>query len=150
MTLDAIKALDVPAADDCVLFLWATAPMLPEALEVMKAWGFTYKSRCVWVKDRPGTGYWFRDKAEELLVGVRGNQGEGDVIDVTPAAASLDQAQQRAPAALPPPKARARAAVLGVINLAKEIRGDLAALEFLRSSLIKAADVIREEVAANA
>ena len=45
MTLDEIKALDVPsiAAEDCVLFLWATAPMLPQALEVMTAWGFTYK-----------------------------------------------------------------------------------------------------------
>jgi N6-adenosine-specific RNA methylase IME4 len=72
MELIDIKALDIPAADDCVLFLWATAPMMPEALEVMKAWGFTYKSRCVWVKDRIGTGHWFRDQAEELLVGTRG------------------------------------------------------------------------------
>lgn len=73
MTLEQIKALPVPAAEDCVLFLWATGPMLPEALEVMKAWGFTYKSRCVWFKPKMGTGYWFRDQAEELLVGVRGN-----------------------------------------------------------------------------
>jgi N6-adenosine-specific RNA methylase IME4 len=72
MRLDDIKAMAVPAATDCVLFLWATAPMLPEALSVMEAWGFTYKSHCIWVKDRVGTGYWFRNKHELLLVGTRG------------------------------------------------------------------------------
>lgn len=61
------------AADDCVLFLWATAPMLPQALTVMAAWGFDYRSQVVWSKDRIGTGYWFRNKHELLLVGVRGD-----------------------------------------------------------------------------
>jgi len=60
------------AADDCVLFLWATVPMLPDALRVMSAWGFAYKSHCVWSKDRIGTGYWFRNSHELLLVGTRG------------------------------------------------------------------------------
>jgi N6-adenosine-specific RNA methylase IME4 len=72
--LAEIKALDVEsiAAADCVLFLWATAPMLPQAIEVMKAWGFAYKTCAVWSKDRIGTGYWFRNKHEILLVGTRG------------------------------------------------------------------------------
>lgn len=61
------------AADDCVLFLWATVPMLPDALKVMAAWGFTYKSHCIWTKDRVGTGYWFRNAHELLLLGTRGN-----------------------------------------------------------------------------
>jgi N6-adenosine-specific RNA methylase IME4 len=61
------------AADDCVLFLWATVPMLPDALQVMAAWGFTYKSHCCWTKERVGTGYWFRNAHELLLVGTRGN-----------------------------------------------------------------------------
>ena len=73
MDLDAIKALQPPAAKDCVLFLWATAPMLPEALDLMTAWGFTYRSHVVWIKDKLGTGYWFRNQHELLLVGVRGN-----------------------------------------------------------------------------
>lgn len=73
MTIDRLSALEPPAADDCVLFLWATAPMLPEALSVMKVWGFSYKSHCVWVKPRIGTGYWFRNAHELLLVGTRGN-----------------------------------------------------------------------------
>lgn len=61
------------AADDCVLFLWATAPMLPDALRVMEAWGFTYKSNAIWFKDRVGTGYWFRNQHELLLIGSRGH-----------------------------------------------------------------------------
>ena len=73
--LDAIKARDVPsiAADDCVLFLWATVPMMPQALEVMAAWGFKYVSHIAWVKNRAGTGYWFRGKHELLLVGTKGD-----------------------------------------------------------------------------
>lgn len=58
--------------DDCVLFLWATVPMLPDALRVMEAWGFSYKSQLVWVKDRTGTGYWSRNKHEILLIGTKG------------------------------------------------------------------------------
>lgn len=70
-----IASRDVPsiAAKDCVLFLWATVPMLPQALAVMGAWGFDYRSNFVWVKDRIGTGYWNRNAHELLLIGVRGN-----------------------------------------------------------------------------
>jgi N6-adenosine-specific RNA methylase IME4 len=71
---EVIAARDVASitADDCVLYLWATAPMLPQALMVMGAWGFDYRSQVIWSKDRTGTGYWFRNKHEILLVGVRG------------------------------------------------------------------------------
>jgi N6-adenosine-specific RNA methylase IME4 len=61
------------AAPDCILFLWATVPMLPDALHVLSAWGFTYKSHLIWTKDRIGTGYWFRNKHELLLVGTKGS-----------------------------------------------------------------------------
>ena len=73
-TLDVIKRRDVPSitGKDCVLFLWATAPMLQQALDVLVAWGFTYKSHFVWTKDRIGTGYWSRNMHELLLVGTRG------------------------------------------------------------------------------
>jgi N6-adenosine-specific RNA methylase IME4 len=72
--LDIIAARDVAsiAAEDCVLFLWATAPMLPHALVVMGAWTFDYKSHYIWGKDKIGTGYWAREKHELLLVGTRG------------------------------------------------------------------------------
>ena len=73
-TLEQIKAIDVAsiAAPDCVLFMWATAPMMPQALAVMAAWGFAYKSQIVWDKEIIATGYWFRNRHELLLVGTRG------------------------------------------------------------------------------
>lgn len=74
-SINTILERDVPsiAADDCVLFLWATAPMLPQAISVMDAWGFDYKTCLIWAKDRIGTGYWFRNKHELLLIGTRGH-----------------------------------------------------------------------------
>ena len=58
MPLDAICALEPPAANDAVLYLWATSPKLQEALKVLKAWRFDYRTNLVWVKDRVGMGYW--------------------------------------------------------------------------------------------
>ncbi len=74
MTLDAICALPVQeiAARDCVLFLWATSPKLKEAMRVIDAWGFTYKTCSVWVKDWISMGYYFRQRHELLLVATRG------------------------------------------------------------------------------
>ena len=65
---------------DAALFMWATMPLLPEAFQVIKAWGFKYKTCFVnWVKttkngDRPafGVGYYTRSNAELCLVAVRG------------------------------------------------------------------------------
>ena len=70
-----IKARDVAAiaADDSVLFLCATVPMLLQALEVMASWGFKYVSHFIWLKDKIGTGYWNRNIHELLLVGVKGD-----------------------------------------------------------------------------
>jgi N6-adenosine-specific RNA methylase IME4 len=73
MTLAAIQALPVPAAEDCVLYLWATTAMLPEALDVITAWDFTYKSLHGWAKPGQGTGYWVRDNLELLLIATRGH-----------------------------------------------------------------------------
>jgi N6-adenosine-specific RNA methylase IME4 len=75
MAPDAIKAIDVAAisAPDCVLFLWAVQSALPQALEVIAAWGFTYKTGAVWVKDKIGMGYWFRSRHEPLLIATRGD-----------------------------------------------------------------------------
>jgi len=61
-------------ATDAVLFLWATAPKLREALQVLAAWGFEYKTHAVWDKQKIGMGYWFRGQHELLLVGTRGNK----------------------------------------------------------------------------
>lgn len=62
-----------PIAPDSRLFLWATAPLLPEALLVMREWGFRYRTGAVWEKTgRLGMGHTFRIQHEHLLVGVRG------------------------------------------------------------------------------
>jgi len=72
----AARPVSEIAADDCVLFLWATAPMLPQALTVMTAWGFTFRTHAVWFKQRSGeargSGYWFTGEHELLLLGTRG------------------------------------------------------------------------------
>jgi N6-adenosine-specific RNA methylase IME4 len=72
MSIFDLMELRPPAADDCALFMWATVPMLPEALELIDAWGFTYKSHICWIKDRIGTGYWTRNKHELLLIATKG------------------------------------------------------------------------------
>lgn len=63
------------ASNDSILFLWATAPKLLEAIEVMKAWGFEYKTHAIWDKEIIGMGYWFRGQHELLLVGTKGTPG---------------------------------------------------------------------------
>lgn len=74
MSVDAIASLPVAAlvARDAVLFLWSTNPKLPEALNVMAAWGFTYRTSAVWIKPVMGMGYWVRAQHESLLIGARG------------------------------------------------------------------------------
>ena len=75
MPIEDICALPVAeiAADDAVLYLWATSPMLPEALQVIEAWGFSYLTNMVWVKDKIGRGHWARNRHELLLIAKRGN-----------------------------------------------------------------------------
>lgn len=73
MSLDEICALPVPAADDAVLFLWATSPKLDEALRVIAAWRFVYRTCAVWDKEMIGMGYYFRQQHELLLVAARGS-----------------------------------------------------------------------------
>ena len=72
MALDDICALRVPAADDAVLFLWATPPKMAEAVQVIDAWGFSYRTCASWDKEQIGMGYYFRQQHELLLVAARG------------------------------------------------------------------------------
>lgn len=75
MTVDELRTLapKIPAAKDCVLFLWVTNPFLMIGGEIMRAWGFEYKTNFVWGKDKIGHGYWNREKHEILLIGTRGH-----------------------------------------------------------------------------
>ena len=77
MQTDDIKRLPVGdlAQKDCILLLWTTGAMQPQAFEVMRVWGFTYKSQIIWRKTtlagkvRMGTGYWARTMHEPVLIG---------------------------------------------------------------------------------
>jgi N6-adenosine-specific RNA methylase IME4 len=68
------------AADDCALLLWSTDPLLPKALELIDAWGFTYKTvGFYWAKTNTrsdgfftGMGYWTRANPEQCLLATRG------------------------------------------------------------------------------
>lgn len=81
MSLNDIKSLPVDkiSASTAHLYLWVPNALLPEGLEVMKAWGFHYKSNIVWHKvrkdggpDGRGVGFYFRNTTELVLFGVRG------------------------------------------------------------------------------
>jgi N6-adenosine-specific RNA methylase IME4 len=73
MVDDAIEKLELPADKDCVIFLWATVPKAAFCIDLLRKWGFTYKSMFVWVKPKVGTGYWNRNQHELLLLGTKGN-----------------------------------------------------------------------------
>jgi N6-adenosine-specific RNA methylase IME4 len=81
MTLADICALPVSevAQEPAHLYMWVPNALLPEGLEVMKAWGFNYKSNIIWHKirkdggsDGRGVGFYFRNVTEVLLFGTRG------------------------------------------------------------------------------
>ena len=83
MTLPEIKALPVAqiVAEPAHLYLWVPNALLPEGLEVLRAWGFKYKTVIVWHKvrkdgasDGRGVGFYFRNVTETILFGVRGKQ----------------------------------------------------------------------------
>lgn len=85
MDLTAIAALPVAhlARGNCWLWLWATHPMLPEALSVMRAWGFRFATSGVWCKRGRsgslafGTGYVLRCASEPFLIGRFGEPAIG-------------------------------------------------------------------------
>jgi site-specific DNA-methyltransferase (adenine-specific) len=75
----------IPAAEDAALFMWATIPKLDASMDVIKAWGFTYKSASVWVKEKDGEaqkngmGYWINSAVEILLIAVKGAPGTPEI-----------------------------------------------------------------------
>lgn len=81
MTTDEICALPIAgiAAERAHLYLWVPNALLPDALKVMQAWGFSYKTNIIWEKirkdggpDGRGVGFYFRNVTEILLFGTRG------------------------------------------------------------------------------
>ncbi len=81
MSIEDLAAMPVAhlAAPDCAMLMWATAPLLPDAIGLMQTWGFTFKSAGAWAKQSStgekwafGTGYCFRSAAEFFLLGTIG------------------------------------------------------------------------------
>ena len=74
MSLERIKAMPVAdlCGDNAHLYLWCPNGLIPQALEVIKAWGFTYRSAIYWIKPRLGLGVYIRNASETCLFATRG------------------------------------------------------------------------------
>ena len=83
MSLDQVKTLPVAdwATDNAILLMWATDPLLDKAMDVIRAWGFTFKTvGFYWVKENTsgngfftGMGFWTRANPEQCLLATRGH-----------------------------------------------------------------------------
>lgn len=72
MSLDELQAMELPAADDCVLWLWTTHKFMRHAFGLLDAWGFRDVAILTWVKDRMGLGTWLRSQSEFCIMAVKG------------------------------------------------------------------------------
>jgi N6-adenosine-specific RNA methylase IME4 len=72
MSLEEIKKIDIPANEDCVLWLWTTHKFMRHSFDLLDAWGFEDKAILTWVKDRMGLGSWLRSQSEFCIMAVKG------------------------------------------------------------------------------
>ena len=72
MSIEQIKAIELPLMENAVVLLWTTHKFLPDAFEILKEWNLDYKATLVWNKEKIGMGAWFRMQCEFCLVGVKG------------------------------------------------------------------------------
>ena len=72
MTGDQMKAYSMPAAKDCILWLWTTNAHFPLAYELIAHWGFSPKTVLTWAKPRIGNGDWLRGQTEHCIFAVKG------------------------------------------------------------------------------
>jgi N6-adenosine-specific RNA methylase IME4 len=85
MNLEQIKKIELPEADDCVLFLWTTHAFLKNSFEILEHWGYNYKATLVWDKVKMGLGRTIRMQVEFCLIAIKGNpiingSSERDII----------------------------------------------------------------------
>ena len=82
MSMDELKSLYVPIAEDGVVWLWATNAFLREAFTLLDCWGLDYKTMLTWVKPYFGIGNWLRGQTEHCSLAIKGNyviDGPGNV-----------------------------------------------------------------------
>lgn len=86
MPTDEIAAMEIPAEEDAIVWLWTTNAFMHDAYHILDAWGFTPKTILTWVKDRMGTGDWLRGKTEHCILAIRGKP----IVDLTNQTTALD------------------------------------------------------------
>ena len=72
MSLEELSNLELPAADNCILFLWTTHKFMRHSFNLIDTWGFREVAIITWVKDRIGLGEWLRSKSEFCIMCVKG------------------------------------------------------------------------------
>lgn len=75
MSIEELQTLKIEdlAYENSIMFMWATNPLLKEAIELLEYWGFNYKTNFVWIKTRHTAGFYVYGQHELLLIGVRGS-----------------------------------------------------------------------------
>ena len=73
MSIDEIAAIDIPAVENCILWLWTTHKFMRDAFELLDYWGFRDVAIVTWVKDRMGLGHWLRSQSEFVIMAVKGS-----------------------------------------------------------------------------
>lgn len=72
MSLEEIKKIKLPVAENCILWLWTTNLFMEQAHQILREWGFEKKSILTWDKKHIGTGRWLRSQTEHCILAVKG------------------------------------------------------------------------------
>ncbi len=73
MSLEDIAGIQLPAADDCILWLWTTHKFMRYSFAILDKWGFRDVAILTWVKSRMGLGSWLRSQTEYCIMAVKGH-----------------------------------------------------------------------------
>ena len=72
MPIEEIKSIQLPSAEDCILWLWTTHRFMRDSFSILDAWGFREVSILTWAKNRIGIGHWLRSQTEFCIMAVKG------------------------------------------------------------------------------
>lgn len=72
MSIEDIMVIEIPSANDCIMWLWTTNKFMHEAYHILEAWAFEPKGILTWFKQQTGVGYWLRGQTEHCLLAVKG------------------------------------------------------------------------------
>lgn len=72
MNFEQLAALEIPAAEDCIFWLWTTNAFMHDAYHLLEVWEFKPKTILTWFKGKIGVGYWLRGETEHCILAVRG------------------------------------------------------------------------------